>query len=120
MSTTSQPSNREIIETLLEGGSFKSPEFEYQFRSEDFIARIPQTGEVYDRDALRAMQEAMGSPPAIEVERITGEGDVWVVEAVNTYEDDGDYYMCNIVEFRDGKVSRETRYYGPPLETDRG
>lgn len=57
--------------------------------------------------------------PSVRLERITGEGDLWVVETVNTYEGDGDYYTCAIVEFVHGKVTRETRYYAPPLEVER-
>jgi hypothetical protein len=44
---------------------------------------------------------------------------MWVVEALQTYEDEGDFHVCVIVEFSDGKISRETRYYGPPLVTNR-
>lgn len=119
MSTTAEQTNREILESFFEGGTFKSPESEYAYRTEDFVARIPQTGETFDRDSLLQMQKAFGQPPSVELERITGEGDLWVVEAISTYEDDGDYYVCLIVEFVDGKVRRETRYYGPPLEVDR-
>lgn len=119
MGTTTEQTNREILEAFFEGGTFKSPESEYAYRTEDFVARIPQTGETFDRDSLLEMQKAMGQPPSVELERITGEGDLWVVEAVNNYEGDGDYYVCVIVEFVDGRVSRETRYYGPPLEVDR-
>lgn len=119
MATTTEQTNREILESFFEGGTFKSPEFEYSYRTPDFVARIPQTGETFDRDSLLQMQKSYGPPPSVRLERITGDGDLWVVETVNTYEDDGDYYSCAIVEFVDGKVSRETRYYGPPLNVDR-
>lgn len=119
MDTTKEQTNREILESFFDGGTFKSPESEYAYRTEDFVARIPQTGETFDRDSLLEMQKAFGPPPSVRLERITGEGDLWVVESVNTYEGDGDYYTCAIVEFVDGKVSRETRYYSPPTEVDR-
>lgn len=112
-------SNRRILESMFQGG-FKSPEFEYELRSEDFVAEIPQSGERFEsREALRAMQEDFGEPPSIELRQIRGEGDIWVVEAVQTYEDEGDFHVCVIVEFSNGKVSRETRYYGPPLHAGR-
>lgn len=119
MATTKEQTNREILESFFEGDAFMSPESEYAYRTEDFVARIPQTGETFDRDSLLQMQKSFGSPPSVRLERITGEGDLWVVEAVNTYDGDGDYYTCVIVEFVDGKVSRETRYYAPPLEVER-
>ena len=112
--------NRETLETLFGSETFFTPEAEYEFRAEDFTAEIPQTGERFDsREALRDMQKGMGQPPAVALKRITGEGDVWVVEAVQTYEEDGDYYVCVLVEFDNGKISKETRYYGPPLKTSR-
>jgi hypothetical protein len=120
MGATTEERNREILEELLEGGRFRAPEDEYGYRSEDFEARMPQTGETFDRDSLMAMQKSMGEPPRVRVERMTGSGDLWVVETVNTYSDDGEYYACAIVEFADGKICRETRYYGQPIEVDRG
>lgn len=120
MSTTSEQRNRELLEEMIGGATFLPPEEEYAYRSEDFEARMPQTGETFDRDSLMEMQAAMGQPPPFEVTRITGSGDLFVVETINTYEDDGDYHACVIVEFADGKIRRETRYYGRPIEVDRG
>ena len=112
--------NREILETLFNGDTFKTPEVEYQYRSDNFTAEIPQTGELFEsREALRDMQKDFDQPPALSLKRITGEGDTWVVEAIQTYEDKGDFHVCVIVEFADGKIAKETRYYGAPLTTDR-
>jgi hypothetical protein len=112
--------NRRVLQSMFEDGSFKSPEFEYELRSDDFVAEIPQTGERFNgRDALRAMQQNFGEPPAIQLKQIRGEGDIWIVEALATYKEDGDFHVCAIIEFSDGKISRETRYYGPPLVTNR-
>lgn len=119
MHTATEQRNRDVLVALLDGGTFKSPEEEYGFRSEDFEARIPQTGETFDRDSLMAMQKTYGTPPDVEIRRIAGSGDLWFVETVNTYENDSDYYACVIVEFENGKIRRETRYYAPPLEVDR-
>lgn len=113
-------SNRETLETLFGAATFTTPEAEYEFRSEDFSAEIPQTGERFEsREALRDMQKEFGRPPAIRLKRITGEGDFWAVEAIQTYENGGDYHVCVLVEFNNGKISKETRYYGPPLQTTR-
>jgi hypothetical protein len=120
MSTTSEQRNRELLEELFGGATFMSPEDEYAYRSEDFEARMPQTGETFDRDSLMEMQKSIGEPPAFEVIRITGSGDLFVVETMNTYEGDGDYHACVIVEFAGGKVRRETRYYARSMEVDRG
>jgi hypothetical protein len=112
--------NREILETLFQESTFLTPEDEYEFRSEDFTAEIPQTGERFEsREALRDMQKGMGRPPAVSLKRLTGEGEFWAVEAIQTYEQEGDYHVCVLVEFDNGKIKKETRYYGPPLQAAR-
>jgi hypothetical protein len=118
MATSSR--NRHVLEKMFGADSFQSPEFEYELRAEDFVAEIPQSGERFEsREALRAMQEGFGDPPTIQLKRITGEGDTWVVEAIQTYGDASIFHVCALVEFTDGKISRETRYYAPPLAADR-
>lgn len=112
--------NRQLLESMFEGETFKSPQFEYELRSDDFVAEIPQTGERFEgREALKAMQEGFGTPPAIQLKRISGAGDLWTVEAVQTYKDGSPWHVCVLVEFANGKICRETRYYAPPLETNR-
>lgn len=112
--------NREILEALFDGDTFHSPDFEYQFRSEAFTAEIPQTGERFEsREELRDLQRALGPPPQVMLRRITGDGDVWVVETTQTYGLDDVAHVCVVVEFNDGLIVRETRYYAPPTPTNR-
>lgn len=47
--------------------------------------------------------------------RIIGAGDLWVTEYVLTY-DGRPSYTVSIMEFVDGKVARETQYFGDPFE----
>ena len=42
-------------------------------------------------------------------------GDLWVTEYVLTY-DEQPSYTVSIMEFLDGKVARETQYFGDPFE----
>ena len=113
-------SNKEVLERLFQESTFLTPEEEYEFRSEDFTAEIPQTGERFEsREALRDMQKGMGQPPAVSLKRITGEGEFWAVEATQTYDQEGDYHVCVLVEFDNGKIRKETRYYGPPFQNTR-
>ena len=44
-----------------------------------------------------------------------GEGDLWVTEYVITY-DGRPVHTVSIMEFRDGKVARETQYFADPFE----
>ena len=49
------------------------------------------------------------------VRRIIGAGDLWVTEYVLAY-DGRPSYTVSVMEFRDGKVARETQYFGDPFE----
>jgi hypothetical protein len=44
-----------------------------------------------------------------------GEGDLWVTEYVIRYEGQS-VQTVSIMEFRDGKVSRETQYFAEPFD----
>ena len=78
---------------------------------------MPQSGErITGRDNMRTMQEAYPAPPTnFRLRRVVGARDVWVVEG--SAEWSGQIYnVANIVEFRDGKIIRETRYYAEPFD----
>ncbi|HSO53961.1 MAG TPA: nuclear transport factor 2 family protein, partial [Actinomycetes bacterium] len=51
-----------------------------------------------------------------KVRRITGAGEVWVVEGVNDYGGGDVWSWVVIMEFRDGKIWKETRYYAEPFD----
>jgi hypothetical protein len=70
-----------------------------------------------DRDGLRKLQEHFpDGAPRIQLRRLIGAGDLWIVETVIHYTDGKVFHGANIVEFRDGKMWKETRYYGQPFE----
>ena len=110
--------NRELLEGLwpTEGQLALSAEEEHEARTEDYVLEMPQSGErIVGRDTMRAMQQEYPSPPSIQILRITGAGDHFVVLGRSDYGGDI-YYVANIVEFRDGRIARETRIYGAPFE----
>jgi ketosteroid isomerase-like protein len=82
---------------------------------EDFVQEWPQTGErVRGKEAcLNIARNYPGGPPQVALERISGEGDHWVVEGTSRYPDGTDYRVVAVLELRDGKVVRETDYFGP-------
>ena len=110
---------REGIDLLLglsDGGGL-SVEQEYAVRHPDYVMEMPQSGErIRGRDKMREFQEAYPNPPSIIPRRVAGSGDVWVIEARSDYGDGQIYHVAMIVEFRDGKVWRDTRYYAEPFE----
>jgi len=48
------------------------------------------------------------------IRRILGSAGVWVTEYVITY-DGTPSFTVSVMEFRDGKVSRETQFFGDPF-----
>ena len=98
--------------------SAMDPAQEYEERHEDYLLELPQSGERLDRDGLRRLQETFpgGTAPRIRLLRVTGSGDVWVAESLIHYADGTVVYGVGRVEFRDGKMWRETRYYAEPFE----
>lgn len=106
--------NRRLLERYLAG--LLDSEQEYALRHEDVVIDMPQSGErIGGRDNMKAMQDAYPGPPTITVRRMVGSGDVWVVEGRSDYSG-RIYHVANIIEFREGKIIWETRYYADPFE----
>ena len=110
--------NRELLERLWTSDSelVLSAEAEHEMRTEDYVLEMPQSGErIVGRDTMRAMQQEYPNPPSIQILRITGSGDHFVVLGRSDYSGDV-YYVANVVEFRDGRIALETRIYGAPFD----
>lgn len=110
--------NRALLERLwpMDGQLALSAEAEHELRAENYVMEMPQSGErIVGRERMRAMQQEYPAPPSIEIHRITGEGDHFVILGRSDYGGDI-YYVANVVEFADGRIARETRIYGSPFE----
>jgi SnoaL-like domain len=104
---------RDLFTRLFE---HMSAEEEHDLRHPDFVMEMPQSGErIVGRENMRKMQENYPGPPNIELRRVVGSGDVWVIEMRSDY-DGRIYHAVGVVEFRDGKILRETRYYADPFD----
>jgi hypothetical protein len=91
-------------------------EAEHQIYREDAVLEYPQSGErIRGRRNIQAARLAQPSRKRFTVRRILGAADLWITEFVITY-DARPSYTVSIMEFRDGKVARETQYFGDPLE----
>lgn len=109
----------EVRELVGEITANPDPEREYELRHPDCLIDIPQSGERFDRNGMRELQRNFpGGPPDMNLERLAGEGNVWVAELVSDRGDErgGIFSVCVILEFADGLIKRETRYYAEPFE----
>ncbi|KAB5570673.1 hypothetical protein GE09DRAFT_716036 [Coniochaeta sp. 2T2.1] len=91
-------------------------EREHQIYREDAVLEYPQSGErISGRRDIQASRAAQPNRKRFTVRRIIGTGNLWVTEYVLTY-DGRPSYTVSIMEFLDGKVTRETQYFGDPFE----
>jgi hypothetical protein len=90
-------------------------EAEHRIYHDDAVLEYPQSGE-RTRGRLNILNQRAGQPNAkrFTVRRIIGGGDLWITELVLTY-DDEPTYTVSIMEFRNGKVARETQYFADPF-----
>ena len=89
---------------------------EHEIYREDAVLSYPQSGElIRGRRNIEKSRIAQPNQKRFTVRRILGGGDLWITEFVLTY-DGQPSYTVSIMEFRDGKVARETQYFGDPFE----
>ena len=97
-----------------------SPEAEYETRHEDYVMEMPQSGErIRGRDAMHRFQAAFAvssTPPTIDIRRVIAQPGVWFVEGLNDYGGGNRSHVVLVLELKDGKIWRDTRYYADPFE----
>ena len=98
--------------TASDAGDFET---EHDIYLEDAVLEYPQSGErIRGRRNIQASRTAQPNKKRFTVRRVLGAGDLWVSEFILTY-DGTPSYTVSIMEFRDGKVARETQYFGDPF-----
>ncbi len=91
-------------------------EAEHDIYRDDAVLEYPQSGErIRGRQNIQSSRAAQPNRKRFTVRRIVGEDGLWVTEYVLTY-DGRPSYTVSIMEFLDGKVIRETQYFGDPFE----
>jgi SnoaL-like domain len=89
---------------------------EHEIYREDAVLYYPQSGErIRGRRKIQESRTVQPNEKRFTVQRIIGCGDLWVTEFVLSY-DGVPSYAVSIMEFRDGKVARETQYFGDPFK----
>jgi hypothetical protein len=110
---------RAAHEFLTELYSLLSAEAEDRIRHDEYTMEWPQSGErLRGRQKMKAFVESNAGlrPPRWPRRVLVREG-LWVVEGSVAYGGGGrDWDFVLILELREGKVFRETRYYAEPFE----
>lgn len=93
-----------------------------EMAADDMIQEWPQSGErIRGRANIIAVNEkyegATGTAPSLTLRRIVKPGEAWVVEGTIDYGDGTPVSIVSILETdAEGKVTRETDYFGNPFE----
>src|SRR3954467_11063021 len=107
-------SDAEIRAALMRHWSdMEDLEVTHEIYHDDVVLEFPQGEErLVGLANVRGMREAYPSRVAITIKRMRGSGDLWVTEVLISYDGGKPMHAVNIMEFRDGKVARETIYFG--------
>jgi hypothetical protein len=90
-------------------------EVEHDIYRDDAVLEYPQSGErIRGRRNIQASRTVQPNAKRFSVRRIVGRGDLWVSEFILSY-DSRPSYSVSVMEFKDGKVARETQYFGDPF-----
>src|SRR6201990_707546 len=90
-------------------------ETEHRIYLDDAVLEYPQSGErTRGRLNIQNQRASQPSKKRFAVRRIIGAGKLWITEFILRY-DDKPSYTVSIMEFRDGKVARETQYFADPF-----
>ncbi|HEX4479887.1 MAG TPA: nuclear transport factor 2 family protein [Rudaea sp.] len=108
---------RSAIDRHWQASAAGDQDGEHAIYHDDVVCEYPQSGEIIrGRQNLQALRSHHpGKPSGFAVRRIVGQNDLWVTQYMITYEGK-DAYTVSIMEFRDGKVSRETQYFADPFD----
>ena len=86
-------------------------EISHEIYHDDVIVEFPQGQERYvGKENVKAWRKRYPTSLKSKIRRIRGSGDFWVVEASISYNDGPWNFGIQMLEFRDGKVARETIY----------
>ena len=107
--------NRAALDRHWAASEAGDDDVEHEIYHDDAVLEYPQSGErIRGRSAIRTTRGLLPNKH-FTIRRVLGRGDFWVTEYVITY-DEGVSYTVSIMEFREGKVFRETQYFGDPFE----
>ena len=133
----SEPSSRrEIVERYAAASARLDLEAQAALRHPDWAVDWPQSGERVRGSGhfAKIVENYPGGSPTVEVSRIVGSEDRWVLTPGNTvlrvegsgdfwwgewtlvYPDGEMYSVVSLMELRDGLVYRERVYWAPPFE----
>ena len=131
-----QSSNEETVRRYLDAHKVHDHDTLAALRDPDWMLDWPQSGERVRGSANdRAIMDNWpgGLPSALDVravgsedkwvvtpfntiQRVVGSGDFWWADGTSAYPDGSSWFISALLQFRSGKLYRETWYFGPPFD----
>ena len=88
---------------------------EHEIYADQAVLEYPQSRErIRGAGDIQASRMAQPSRKRFTVQRLLGSGALWISEIILTY-DEKPVFVVSIMEFQNGKVVRETQYFGAPF-----
>jgi hypothetical protein len=107
---------REALDRHWAASDANDFDVEHDIYGEDAVLEYPQSGErIRGRRNIQASRVGQPNAKRFTVRRIVGTGYLWVTEFILAY-DGQPSYSVSVMEFSEGKVVRETQYFGDPFE----
>ena len=105
-----------VIDDLVAAINARDLEALERVFTDDVVMEWPQSGErIRGERNRREIYSRFPSLPVVTPSRVTGSGDVWVLEARLDY-GDGDPYQCVFMfRVRGGRIAHETAYWAKPF-----
>jgi ketosteroid isomerase-like protein len=114
--TTSEQQIRAALDQHWAASDANDFEAEHRIYHEEAVLDYPQSGErTRGRRNIQKQRASQPSKKRFTVQRIIGSGDLWITEFILTY-DGKPSYTVSIMEFENGKCSRETQYFADPFD----
>jgi ketosteroid isomerase-like protein len=117
--------NRTTVDQLIQAMGTNDIEAQERLLSDDIVEEYPQSGErIHGKENRRAIMENYpgGTPRETSAKSanrapvITGAGDRFTAAGQVTYPNGETWHIVSLIEFRDGKISKITSYFGAPFE----
>jgi ketosteroid isomerase-like protein len=108
--------NRQVVDNVWNAIKAKDLDALDRLFHDDYVQEWPQSGErIRGKRNARELKEHYPGQRTPTLRRISGGGDVRILEAFVDYGDEV-AHAISVMELKDGRVIRETDYFGAPFE----
>lgn len=112
----SESRNRATVDALVSAINARDLKALETVFTDDVVIEWPQSGErIRGEKNRREIYSRFPSLPKATPRRVTGSGDLWVLEATLDYGDGDPYQAVFVLEMRDGRIAKETAYWSKPF-----